>query len=352
VKDTPKIIAFYLPQFHSIRENNEWWGDGFTDWTNVKKAYPIYNNHRQPRIPLNDNYYNLLDEDVFPWQIDLAKNHGVDAFCFYHYWFDGKLLLEKPIENFLKRKELNIPFCLSWANEPWTRTWDGKEKEILINQSYTGQNDIVSHIKYILPFFKDDRYIKIENKPLFLVYRTNNIKYLDQLIDVWNSVARDEGFDGVYFCETLTGFQRRKHSPITNGMVYMEPMWLVGKKSKFMKLLTVKHGILKQNRIENYDKIWNKIIIEEEVNENAFCGAFVDWDNSPRKKEKNLVFAGSTPEKFEYYLGMQYEKAKKANSPYIFVNAWNEWAEGTYLEPDTYYQTKYLEAIKKVKERH
>ncbi len=346
----PNVIAFYLPQFHTIPENDEWWGAGFTDWVNVRKANPIYKEHRQPRVPLNDNYYDLLNEDVFPWQVNLAKKYLVDGFCFYHYWFNGKLLLEKPAENYLDRKNLNLEFCFSWANEPWTRSWDGKNKKILIEQNYNGMTDIVAHIKYLLPFFKDDRYIKIDNKPLFLIYRANSIVYLEEMISVWNSIAKEEGFAGIYFCETLTGFQIEKHSENTDAIVYMEPMWVLGKRNKLMKLLSAKHSPVKLNRIESYDKIWKKILNEEKIGEQTFGGAFVDWDNSPRKKKKNLVFKGSNPAKFQYYFRCQYEKAKKLNSQFIFINAWNEWAEGTYLEPDIFYKTAYLEAVKRVKE--
>jgi hypothetical protein len=345
----PLLIAFFLPQFHRIKENDEFWGEGFTDWDNVKKAVPLYKNHRQPRVPLDNNYYNLLENQTLSWQINLAKEYCLDGFCLYHYWFNGKLLLEKPAENYLERNELDFPFCFSWANEPWTRAWDGKERAIIVNQHYNGEQDIIAHIRYLLPFFKDDRYIKIDGKPLFLIYRTNNIPYIKTMIEIWNLIARKNNLTGVYFCETLTGFQKEKFLKETDGLVYMEPMWIIGMKNKFEKLLSAKHSPIKLNRIENYDKIWNRLLTQENIDPQNFPGAFVDWDNSPRKKERNLVFNGSTPDKFEYYFKLQYEKAQRAHSPYIFINAWNEWAEGTYLEPDTYYTTKYLEVIKRIK---
>jgi hypothetical protein len=345
----PRIIAFYLPQFHSIPENDEWWGKGFTDWDNVRKAIPIFRNHRQPRIPLDKNYYDLMDCNAFAWQISLAKKYCIDGFCFYHYWFNGKLLLEKPVENYLYKKKLDLPFCFSWANEPWTRSWDGKNKHILIDQCYNGMSDIISHMEYLLPFFLDDRYIKIENKPLFLLYRTCNITYLDDLINTWNLMARKVGFNGIYFCETLNGFQLKKFSNNTQSIVYMEPMWTIGLKNSFMKLLTAVHDPINLNRIENYDKIWRTLLKKEKINMQSFPGAFVDWDNSPRKKKKNLVFRGGAPSKFKFYLEKQFVKAQENHSPFIFINAWNEWAEGTYLEPDTEFNTGYLETIKEIK---
>jgi hypothetical protein len=346
----PRIIALYLPQFHPIPENDEWWGKGFTEWDNVRKAKPIFKNHRQPRLPLDNNYYNLMNDNTFTWQVTLAKKYSIDGFCFYHYWFNGKLLLEKPVEKYLNQKKWNLSFCFSWANEPWTRSWDGKNKNILIDQCYNGMPDIISHIEYLLPFFSDDRYIKIENKPLFLLYRAANITYLEELINTWNLMAKKAGFNGIYFCETLTGFQLEKYSNSTESIVYMEPMWTIGLKNNFIKLLTALHSPINLNRIEDYDRIWKTLLEKENINAQSFPGAFVDWDNSPRKKKKNLVFKGSTPAKFRFYLQKQFIKAQEYHSPFIFINAWNEWAEGTYLEPDVYYKMEYLEAIRDIKQ--
>ena len=159
-----KIIAFYLPQFHNIPENDEWWGDGFTEWTNVKKAKPLYEGHMQPRVPLGGNYYNLLDDNVKIWQADLAKKYGVYGFCYYHYWFNGKMLLEKPMEQMLANKEVDIPFCICWANEPWTKAWVGDERKLLIAQEYGQEEEWKQHFMYLLPFFKDERYITKNGK--------------------------------------------------------------------------------------------------------------------------------------------------------------------------------------------
>ena len=164
----PHIIAFYLPQFHTIPENDEWWGKDFTEWTNVKKTKPLFLSHNQPRVPLDKNYYDLMNPATFLWQTELAKKYNVDGFCFYHYWFDGKLLLEKPLEMWLKHPEFDRAFCFSWANEPWTRSWDGLNKNILMPQNYNGEKDIIAHFNYMLPFFNDSRYIKIDNKPVFV----------------------------------------------------------------------------------------------------------------------------------------------------------------------------------------
>jgi len=165
-----KVVALYLPQFHTIPENDTWWGEGFTEWVNIKKAIPLFENHHQPRMPLQDNYYNLADPDVMRWQASIAKEHGVYGFCFYHYWFDGKLLLQKPIENFLENKDIDIHFCISWANEHWTDQWVSEKWNVLIEQRYGERDEWKVHFDYLLPYFKDDRYIKVDEKPVFVIY--------------------------------------------------------------------------------------------------------------------------------------------------------------------------------------
>ena len=184
-----KIIAFYLPQFHNIPENDEWWGNGFTEWTNVKKAKPIFEGHQQPKVPLNNNYYNLLDDNVKVWQADLAKKYGVYGFCYYHYWFNGKMLLEKPMEQMLENKEVDIPFCISWANEPWTKAWVGDEKKMLIAQEYGQEEEWKEHFMYLLPFFKDERYNFIIAIRLSMMKR--NITFHHFSFDAGNGIIDD-----------------------------------------------------------------------------------------------------------------------------------------------------------------
>ena len=199
-----KIIALYLPQYHDIPENDKWWGKGFTEWVNVKKAKPLYEGHYQPHVPLNNNYYNLLDDDVKIWQADLAKKYGVYGFCYYHYWFNGKMLLEQPMEQMLKNEKIDLPFCICWANEPWTRAWVG-ETETLIAQQYGYEKEWKEHFDYLLPFFKDNRYIKEDNKPLFVIYRPEVIGVLKDMLNYWNELAIDNGFSGMkYAFQTLS----------------------------------------------------------------------------------------------------------------------------------------------------
>lgn len=196
-----KTIAFYLPQFYTFPENDEWWGKGFTEWTNVKKAKPLFWGHQMPEVPYNNNYYDLSNVDNMIWQSKLAMKYGVDGFCYYHYWFkNGKKLLEIPVENMLNNEEVEIPFCLCWANEAWARTWDGNEADVLMPQEYDEDIDsLKKHFYYLLPFFKDKRYIKEHNKPLFIIYKPYLIQDINKLMECWNELAIQEGFNGIFW---------------------------------------------------------------------------------------------------------------------------------------------------------
>jgi len=218
-----KPIAFYLPQFHAIPENDSAWGDGFTEWTNVKKARPLFEGHYQPRIPLNHNYYNLLDKDVLVEQSRIAQQYGVFGFCYYHYWFkNGKKLLEKPIEDMLHNKAVTIPYCLSWANENWTKKWDGGNKEIIVEQDYGGMDDWEKHFLYLLPYFQDDRYILLDGKPVFLIYKPNQIPCIQSMLRYFEKRAHDVGLKGICFI-------------VQNGSVYYDINFDIGMFSYIIK---------------------------------------------------------------------------------------------------------------------
>lgn len=361
-----KIIAFYLPQFHTIPENDEWWGEGFTEWVNVKKARPLFEDHYQPRIPLDDNYYNLLSDEVKQWQVKLARKYGIYGFCFYHYWFNGKKLLEKPIEQYLNNSTLDHPFCICWANEHWTKAWASKNDQILIAQSYGGPDEWEEHFQYLLPFIQDPRYICIEGKPLFVLYRPDLISCLNEMLDFWNKRAVESGLPGICFAYQqihLDLVKNKDDSRFSYNIEY-QPNYavhdLTARKMRMLKWfkrrltsIAGKFGInLEQTRpggliIRNYDEIWRAVLSRRPTNEKSVPGAFVDWDNTPRRGEKGSVFAGSTPEKFKSYLKQQLIRAKKEyNKDMLFVFAWNEWAEGGYLEPDEKYKYEYLEAVR------
>ena len=350
-----KILALYLPQYHCFKENDEWWGKGFTEWVNTKKAKPLYKKHYQPKEPLNDNYYNLLDDDIKIKQAEMAKKYGIDGFVYYHYWFNGKRLMEKPIEQMLKNKNINIDFCLSWANEPWTRSWDGKSKQIIMPQYYGDKKDWKNHFDYLLEFFKDDRYIKIDNKPVLFIYRVNSIDNYEELFEYWNSLAVENGFLGIYIVETLSKFQRKEVSDISNAVFLFEPMYTqaneynkVSRAINCMKKVipSLKKG-LRYLKTNDFDMICKKIIKRKyKTNKDVMIGFFPSWDNTARRGKKASIIEGSTPHKFGYYL----KKIIDNNNDFVIINAWNEWAEGAYLEPDKKNKYLYLEEIKKIKD--
>lgn len=363
-----KVIAFYLPQFHEIPENNEWWGKGFTEWVNVKKAKKLFENHNQPRVPLNNNYYNLLEDKNKRWQVNLANKYGIYGFCFYHYWFDGKLLLEKPVEQFLKDKSLNTHFCICWANEHWTNAWANKEAKVLIEQKYGEESEWKEHFNYLLPFFKDERYIKENNRPLLVIYRPELIECLDKMLKFFDEEAKKNGFDGIDFAyqhagytvspnceESLFKYALEYHPNCAQVFMGMNRNTFIKRIEKeiatyFEKKfkINIREKLKRQKlRHYNYDEIWEYIINMKPRNEKCIPGAFVDWDNTPRRGEKGFVMDGASPEKFEKYMTRQIKHAKEEyKKDMMFIFSWNEWAEGGYLEPDEKNGYGYLQALK------
>ena len=334
-----KIIALYLPQFHEIEENNRAWGKGFTEWDNVKKAVPLFEGHYQPREPLNDNYYNLLNPCTLEWQIKLAKKYGVYGFCFYHYWFrDGKYVLEKPAEMLLNSPDLDIPFCFSWANEPWTKTWHGAtgEKEVLIEQRYGDKKQWRKHFDYLLPFFKDSRYIKAEGKPILLIYQINKIGCFNQMVDLWESLAIQNGIPGIYIVDMLTSDGKISRNKRVSASVDFEPGKEKRKNSR-------KEGKL---QINSYDEVCIQMI-NTIHKKNEYRCIFVDYDDTPRRGVDGNIFPGSAPDKFGAYFQKIIELSQKEDNSFVFLNAWNEWGEGNYLEPDKKNGYAYLEAVQK-----
>lgn len=355
-----KIIAFYLPQFHTFPENDAWWGEGFTEWTNVKRAVPSFKGHNQPRVPLNKNYYNLLDIDTLRWQADLAKEYGVYGFCYYHYWFDGHMLMEKPMEMMLQDKSVDLPFCICWANENWTRAWAKKSREVLISQTYGDQQGWKEHFDYLLPFLKDERYIRIDGKPIFVIYRPEIIECLEPMIQYWQELAKENDLPGISFIYQQTDFDHQKEPTgyLFDYGIEFQPALVRSRWQRKNPLLYCRKALNELvNRLKlpqfrcttfwyGYDDAWRRILKMKPKDEKMLPGAFVDWDNSPRYGKKGSVYLTATPEKFQKYLSLQIKHAKEVyNKDLIFMFAWNEWGEGGYLEPDELYGYKMLEAI-------
>ena len=368
-----KIIPLYLPQFHTIPENDEWWGKDFTEWVNVREAKPLFEGHNQPRVPLNDNYYDLSDVETLKWQCRIAKEYGIYGFCMYHYWFNGHLLLEKPMEMLLAHPEIDIKYCISWANHDWTDAWKASNRtpKVLIAHNFDDEQDWVNHFNYMLPFFKDPRYMMENNKPLMVIYIPNIIRKLKKMLDVWSRMARENGFDGLTYIyqSAASSFDNSWDHTLFDYGVEMNPGY-VGlanrqKNSSFFpklmkysheikRLLHIRRSLLPQKKITevskaDYDYTWQRILELRPVSNSPkmIPCAFTDWDNTPRHKERGYLYQGVTPEKFKYYFQQLVENTKKYyDTDMIFVFAWNEWAEGGYLEPDTNNGFAFLEAIR------
>lgn len=373
-----KLISFYLPQFHTIPENDKWWGEGFTEWVNVRKAKPLYGGHDQPRVPLHENYYNLLDDDVKIWQAKLAKKYGIFGFCYYHYWFKGgKQLLEQPAEQMLANKEVDLPFCFSWANENWSRNWDGGNKEVIMEQDYGGIDDWEKHFQYLLPFFKDERYITVDGKPLFVIYKPEQIIDIQQMATYFKKRAVESGLPGLclafqfptyyadmFYREDIFDYRIGFEPVYSRNAASLQKPGTAPKVEKLRKLLgedtLSKYRKARQGKTGSnwgksqslamyfYDETWEQILNNKWTAE-FLPGALVDWDNTPRNKH-GVLYEGFTIEKFENYMRQLIKRAHKENKPMIFINAWNEWAEGAFLEPDEKYGYQKLEAVKRALE--
>lgn len=357
-KTDVKLIAFHLPQFHTFPENDEWWGKGFTEWYNTRKAVPLYKKHYQPRIPLKENYYQLDNIETILWQMDLARKYGVYGFCYYHYWFNGKLLLNKPLEILRDYEGKKLPYFFCWANEPWTRTWEGNEKKVLMPQKYGGEKEWEKHFQYLMTFFKDVAYMKQKNMPMIVLYRTNNIPQQEKMIAYWDMRCKESGFDGIYVIEEINSFQDKPVCDLSKGFLEFEPLYTMTIGRNFLdkvydKVRSMCFDFLtgNKNQCYSYDRLWKKILKRKHMKfsrKQCFLGGFVDWDNTARKGTNGRIVMGSNPEKFARYLARQKFIAEKMNCEFVFLNAWNEWGEGTYLEPDEKYEYAYLESVRKI----
>lgn len=366
-----KLIAMYFPQFHAIPENDAWWGKGFTDWDKVCPAKPQFDGHYQPRVPLNKNYYDQSKIETIRWQVDLAKRYGLYGFCHYHYWFDGKQMLETPTNLWMANKDIEFPFCLSWANETWSRRWDGMDHHILVQQTHPPtQESWKKHFDYLIKVWIDPRAIKVDGKPVFIIYRPHRIEQIDQMLDYWRKLARQTGLPGLYImAQKQYEFPNRECIRSFDGAFQFQPFEAIYssgfdnssiRHSRLFKMVKKIPGrvqdllrglrakFVKELTFHDYESVWQQIVkIRIEEGLDTYPGAFVDWDNAPRYERRATVFRGATPEAFHKWFGKLVETMTQRHLPenFIFLNAWNEWSEGTYLEPDERYGYKYLEAV-------
>ncbi len=335
-----KPIAFYLPQFHEIPENNEWWGEGFTEWTNTRKAKPMMEGHYQPRIPHDDiGHYDLSDWRVLRQQAEMAKKHGIHGFCFYHYWFAGKRLLEKPVDMLLEHPEIDLPFCLCWANENWTRRWDGLETDILMEQHYSPEDD-VAFIDDLKKYLEDERYIRIDGKPVILIYRPGLLPDTKGSADRWRERLRANGIGEVYLICTFGAFaDTTPPSEYGFDAGYEFPPNVHMPHQKYFR--SIEEGRFKGNLCQYGQFVSDLLHRREEISKSAnfemFYSVMLGWDNTARRASGGTVFNGYSSRIYREWLDKTIALTRESHEDdrrFLFINAWNEWAEGTYLEPD------------------
>lgn len=365
-----KLLAMYLPQYHEIPENSEFWGKGFTDWVSVKKAKSLYDGHEQPVAPYNDYYYDLSKKESIAWQIDQAKKYGVYGFGIYHYWFsEDKVLLTKPAEIILENKDLDIPFFFGWDNANWRRSWsrfrgnawapieDNNQQKnstaqgsVLIEYKLGEKPQWKKHFDYLLPYFKDERYIKVDNKPLFEII--NYSSKIGEMVQYWNELAIENGFAGMTIIYKKSFLN--KLAPSDNNFCY-EPVysgWGGAFQQYVFKALTILKMANWGPYKYSYDKVWNAILknAKNRTKKNEWQGAFVSYDDTPRRGKQGRIVVGSTPDKFKKYLKKLMDITEQQGKEYILLTAWNEWGEGAMLEPTKKEGFAYLEAIKDIYE--
>jgi lipopolysaccharide biosynthesis protein/glycosyltransferase involved in cell wall biosynthesis len=344
----PRLIAFYLPQFHPIPENDAWWGEGFTEWTNVARARPHFTGHYQPHMPADLGFYDLRIAATRQAQAELARQAGIEAFCYYHYWFGGKLLLERPFTEVLESGRPDFPFCLCWANEPWSRRWDGQDEDVLQPQSYSEADD-VEHIRWLLPALTDPRALKVDGRQVFIVYQARALPDPARTVEVWRRETSEAGLSGLYLMTVETGWDAGWDATEVgfDAKILFQP--------QFSILETVPRLEVdgpESLRVFDYEEAWPKLSDPDPVPYRRYESVCAGWDNTPRTNERGWLLHNSTPEAYEAWLGQAIDRAQPLppEERFIFLNAWNEWAEGAHLEPDLRHGHGYLDATRRALE--
>ncbi|MCM1182302.1 MAG: glycoside hydrolase family 99-like domain-containing protein [Roseburia sp.] len=361
-----KILCFYLPQFHATEDNNKWWGEGYTDWNASRDARAFFKGHKQPRTPLGGRYYDLADEtaEALNWQAQLAKRYGIYGFCIYHYWFAGKRELEKPVEILRNHKEIDIHYSLCWDSATWRRTWYAQkfEQEVLIQQEYGDREMWTKHFNDLLPDFLDERYIKIDNKPVFHIYNTSSIPCIEEMRNCWDELAKQQGFDGIYL--VAGDIENRRDKRVWNAadaFYNFEPRHaFYTARNKWYGIYTVSRaGIIKRinawfhkemlpdrRQAKGIYDIIEKITAE--TGKRTYLGVFTDYDDTPRRQLSGAVYVNNNIAYFRKCLKTVMRKSMAYGNEFLYVNAWNEWGESAYLEPDEENGYLYLETLRQV----
>jgi lipopolysaccharide biosynthesis protein len=345
-----RVVAFYLPQFHPIPENDEWWGAGFTEWTNVARARPLFPGHRQPHLPADLGFYDLRVAETRELQAEVARRYGVEAFCYWHYWFAGRRILERPYEEMLSTGKPDFPFCLAWANQTWSGIWHGAPDQVLIEQTYPGQDDDERHFRHVLPAFRDSRYLRVDGKPLFYVFRPELLPDAAAFVERWQSLASDAGLGGLYLVAEVSDL-------LGQGPVYSSAgrdgfdagvyIRLPARPGAFATLkMRATRKLLRWP--EHYRYASSPLAAPPSlVGETIHPCVYPNWDNTPRSGRRGLVLTHSSPESFRIHVRAATETAlaEPPERRLLFVKSWNEWAEGNYLEPDLEHGHGFLEAL-------
>lgn len=346
-----KIITHYLPQYHTFKENEEWWGKGFTEWTNVTKTTPHFVGQMQPKLPHDTGFYDLSQKEQIRRQIELAKQYGIYGWSIYYYWFDGHRLMEKPLDIILENKDLDIPFCINWANENWSKRWDGGDKEILMAQTYK-EDKLIQCIKDMEKYIRDERYIKVDGKPLIIVYKPTLIPNINVMIENWRKYAREVGIGELYIMAVKTFDITEEYKAIFDGFVEFPP---------FGMEIQVMNDQLKffnknfKGVVYDYKRMVEEKTYLRPFDYKLYRGIFPAWDNTARRQFTPDIFWGSTPKLYQTWLEDLVKETlenDELEEKMIFVNAWNEWAEGACLEPDRNDGYAYIDATRKVIEKY
>jgi lipopolysaccharide biosynthesis protein len=352
-----RLLAFYLPQYHPIPENDRWWGAGFTEWTNVAEARPLFPGHEQPHIPADLGFYDLRSGDVREAQAQLAREYGIAGFCYYHYWFNGRRLLGRPLDEVLGTGRPDFPFCLCWANENWTRVWDGGSGDVLMRQNYSEEDDR-QHIRWLAKAFRDRRYITVDGRPLLLVYRASILPDPARTMAIWREEARRLDVGEPFLCR-VESFPDERGDPAALGFdaaVEFQPDWVNlgrplrrNKRWVALRKVGLTNGEYGKHRIHEYGEVVERMLRRPSPSYRRYPCVTPSWDNTPRRKQHGVILRHSTPELYERWLRETIETATRdaAGQPLVFINAWNEWGEGAHLEPSRRWGREYLEATRK-----
>jgi len=337
--ERPKLIALYLPQFHPIPENDIWWGKGFTEWTNVAKAKPLFNGHHQPNVPADLGFYDLRVPETRKAQADLAREYGIEAFCYYHYWFAGRRILELPFNEVLASGEPDFPFCLCWANSTWSGIWHGAPDKVLIEQTYPGDDDAIRHFYSLLPAFQDPRYLRVNDKPMFVIFMPSELPDSQHFTELWQKLAIENGLPGIHFVGFTWDWDWDHQADGFDAALAQHSIPLLQPHIKTSPAHPTSY---------RYSDVALHCVPSDTHNRSLYPCVLPNWDNTPRSGSNGMVFHESTPEVFRTQLrqALAWSQNSSSDEKIIFVKAWNEWAEGNYLEPDLRFGHGYLKVIK------